>query len=230
MAQETPVQEHAVWQQDRLVAVTAATGNLALVETRWGADDRQAALAGQPASVTATVLSRRDPRTGEIEHGVRLWDAASEAIKHFERIDTYGYDPAWVIEGRYTDVPGERKIPFEHAQDAGFTRDLPVPGDIHATIGGAEYTLSAFDDDGRLLLVFGDPTNRTETYGSGRFLFVTRVPGTDRVILDFNRAFVPPCGFSSHYNCPLPPPQNRIAVPIEAGEKLPVFRDGFDNH
>jgi uncharacterized protein (DUF1684 family) len=48
------------------------------------------------------------------------------------------------------------------------------------------------------------------------------------VSLDFNRAFVPPCGFSVQYNCPLPPAQNRFGVAIEAGERQVVFSDGFD--
>jgi uncharacterized protein len=173
--------------------------------------------------VTATRLRRHNPLTGREERGVRLWDADAPAIRAFAGIDTYPYDPAWVLEARYTEVPEARQVPFAHAQDAGFTRDLPVPGDLHLTLAGREYTLSAFDDDGPLLLVFGDPTNGTETYGSGRFLLVERVPGTDRAILDFNRAFVPPCGFSEHYNCPLPPPQNRLAVPVPAGEKLPLL-------
>lgn len=218
---------HDEWRAGRQRAVTAPTGNLALVETRWGADDPEAALVGQPATVTATTLRRRDPRTGDEQVGVRLWDAASESIAHFTGIDAYPYDPAWVLEARYTEAPAVRQVPFAHAQDAGFTRDLPVPGDVHLNLAGQDYTLSAFDDGGPLLLVFGDPTNGTDTYGSGRFLFVERVPGTDRAILDFNRAFVPPCGFSSHYNCPLPPPQNRLSVPVLAGEKRPVFRDGY---
>ncbi|MBB2947156.1 hypothetical protein FB565_006924 [Actinoplanes lutulentus] len=224
MTQNTAAQQHAAWQEDRRRAVTSATGNLALIETRWGADDPDAALAGQPASVTATRLSRRDPFNGEIQHGVRLWDAASPAIKSFEGIDTYPYDPAWVLDATYTDVPGDRRVPFQHAQDAGFTRDLPVPGDLHLTVDGRDYTLSAFDDDGRLLLVFGDPTNGGETYGAGRFLFVDREPGQTNVVLDFNRAFVPPCGFSEHYNCPMPPPQNRLHLPVRAGEKLAKSR------
>ncbi|BCY11756.1 DUF1684 domain-containing protein [Actinoplanes sp. L3-i22] len=224
MTQDLAAREHATWQETRRRAVTAPTGNLALVETRWGADDPDAALAGQPATVTATRLRRWNPLTSSAEQGVRLWDAASPAVRAFERIDTFAYDPAWVLEARYAEVADDRKVPFAHAQDAGFTRDLPVPGDLHLSLDGRDYTLSAFDDDGTLLLVFGDPTNFTVTYGAGRFLFVEREAGSDRVVLDFNRAFVPPCGFSSHYNCPLPPPQNRLAVPVEAGEKLPVFR------
>lgn len=105
-----------------------------------------------------------------------------------------------------------------------------MPGDITLTVGGTAYTLSAFDDDGTLLLVFGDPTNGNGTYGAGRFLFVPHDGASRRVVLDFNRAFVPPCGFSDQYNCPMPPRQNRFHLPVEAGEKRPVFRDGAPAH
>ena len=129
-----------------------------------------------------------------------------------------------MIEASYEKNPEGHSVAFEHIRDNGGSRDKAVPGTITATIAGAEYALSAFDDDGRLLLVFGDPTNGDETYGAGRFLFVDE-PDGDRVTLDFNRAFVPPCGFSDQFNCPMPPVQNRLHVALHAGEKLPRFTD-----
>ncbi|MGW5655581.1 DUF1684 domain-containing protein [Streptomyces humi] len=226
-----PRQEWEAWCAGRLRALTAPTGNLALVETRWlpagEHADAEAARAGQPATVTVTTLSRTDLVTGEPEHGLRFWDADAPAIRHFEGVDTFPYDPAWVLEAAYTPVPGARRIAFEHIRDNGGSRDLVVPGDITLTVDGRAYTLSAFDDDGTLLLVFGDPTNGDTTYGAGRFLFVERTADEGRVVLDFNRAFVPPCGFSDQYNCPMPPRQNRFHLAVEAGEKRPVFRDGF---
>ncbi|WP_431246858.1 DUF1684 domain-containing protein [Leifsonia xyli] len=220
------------WRQSRLNGVTAATGNLALIETRWlPAGDTttpQDALAGHPETVTATALSRRSLETGEVERGIRLWDADSPAIRDFETIDVFPFDPSWVIEATFSPVSDDRTIPFEHIRDNGLTRDLVVPGDIAFERDGVSYTLSAFDDDGTLLLVFGDPSNGAEgdegTYASGRFLFVER--DGDRVVLDFNRAFVPPCGFSDQYNCPLPPRNNRFSEPVTAGEKRVVFRSG----
>jgi uncharacterized protein (DUF1684 family) len=218
------------WRADRLSSVVAPTGNLALTETRWLEPGQlpspEEALVGQPATVTATKLARRAIGTGRPEHGIRLWDAESPAIRHFITITAFPFDPDWVIEATFTPV-ADRVIPFEHLRDNGGTRDLVVPGDITFTLEGVDYALHAFDDDGTLLLVFGDPTNGRATYGGGRFLIVPREPGGDRVVLDFNRAFVPPCGFSAQYNCPLPPRQNRFAVPVPAGEQLPVFRDGF---
>ncbi|MFJ5219843.1 DUF1684 domain-containing protein [Streptomyces sp. NPDC088354] len=219
------------WRAERHRSLTSPTGNLALVETRWlpagEHSDGQKEGEGQPDTVTVTALQRTDIVTGEPENGLRFWDADSPAIRHFDRVDVFPYDPAWVVHATYTPVPGARRIAFEHLRDNGGTRDLVVPGDITLTVDGHEYTLSAFDDDGTLLLVFGDPTNGATTYGAGRFLFVQRTQDDDRVLLDFNRAFVPPCGFSDQYNCPMPPRQNRFHLPVEAGEKLPVFRGGF---
>ncbi|MFF2846401.1 DUF1684 domain-containing protein [Streptomyces sp. NPDC058001] len=225
-----PAGDWHAWRAERARALGSPTGNLALVETRWLSagerPDLEEARAGQPASVTVTTVRRTDLVTGEPEFGLRFWDAASPAIQHFEGTDAFPYDPAWVLDATFTPVPGARRVAFEHIRDNGGTRDLVVPGDITLTVDGRAYTLSAFDDDGTLLLVFGDPTNGDTTYGAGRFLFVTRT-GDDRVRLDFNRAFVPPCGYSDQYNCPMPPRQNRFHLPVQAGEKLPVFRDGF---
>jgi len=232
------------WQAARRRAVTAATGNLALVETRWlpaGTDPDAAfavATAEAAATVTVTGLTRRNLDTDEPEHGLRFWDSASPAIAAFEQISAFEYNPDWVIDAEFTPVAAERTIPFEHIRDNGGSRQLPVPGDITFSRDGVDYSLSAFDDDGTLLLVFGDATNRESgaraTYSSGRFLFVQRHAGAagfgdaGPVTLDFNRAFVPPCGFSVQYNCPLPPAQNRFVGPIEAGEREVVFADGFD--
>ncbi|MER5770858.1 DUF1684 domain-containing protein [Streptomyces sp. NPDC001985] len=225
-----PAGEWAAWCADRRRSVTSATGNLALVETRWlplgERPDLDAARAGQPEGVTVTTVRRTDLVTGEPEHGLRFWDADAPAIRHFDHTEVFPYDPAWVLDAVYTPIPGARKVAFEHIRDHGGSRDLAVPGDISLTVDGRDYTLNAFDDDGVLLLVFGDPTNGDTTYGAGRFLFVTHT-GEGTVRLDFNRAFVPPCGFSDQYNCPMPPRQNRFHLPVPAGEKRPVFRDGF---
>lgn len=223
-------EDHTHWQAERRAAVTSATGNLALIETRWTGErpDLDAEQRTAADTVTVTPIERTNIETGAAEHGLRVWDADAPAIRAFDRIDTYEYDPAWVLEGHFTPVAGDRRVSFEHIRDNGGTRDLVVPGDIRLELDGREHTLAAFDDGGTLLLVFGDQTNGSETYGSGRFLFVELRDDEGSVVLDFNRAFVPPCGFSAQYNCPLPPASNRFPLPIRAGEKNVVFRDGFD--
>jgi uncharacterized protein (DUF1684 family) len=234
---------YAAWREARRRAVASPTGNLSLIDTSWYADGEQPsldeALVSRPSTVTATELERRNIDTGAIERGVRLWDAASPAIRNFETITAFDFDASWVIEAEFVPVAGDRVIPFEHIRDNGGTRELVVPGDINVTVRGQQFTLSAFDDGGVLLLVFADATNGIEgaggSYESGRFLFVERSDGgafgdAGRVLLDFNRAFIPPCGFSVHYNCPLPPRNNRFPFAVTAGEKRVVFRDGYTAH
>ena len=69
-----------------------------------------------------------------------------------------------------------------------------------------------------MLFVFKDATSGKTTYGGGRFLYAA-LPKDGKVVLDFNRAYNPPCAFTPYATCPLPPPRNRLTVPIEAGEK-----------
>lgn len=228
------LEEWNAWHANRLASVVSPMGNLALIETRWEYNDEEIsfeqALSDQPASVTVTTQTRTDFDGKIIQKGVRLWDSNSEAIRAFEGIEVYPFDPAWIFEARFTPHLERRPVPFEYVRETPETRNLAVPGEIHVTIDGVNYTLDAFDDDGTLLLVFADPTNKIDTYPAGRFLFVYTEEGDDRIFIDFNRAFVPPCGFSLAYNCPLPPPQNRLHTPILAGEKNPVFRDNFEIH
>lgn len=160
----------------------------------------------------------------EGNYALRVWDAESEAIQNFGGIDAYPYNPGWVVEARFTELPGTT-IPFEHSKDEGRTRELEVPGEIAFSKDGVDYSLAAIRSGRALQIVFSDATSGVDTYSVGRFLFVA--PDADgRVTLDFNRAVLPPCGFSYAFNCPMPPKQNRFAVAIEAGEKNVLAKDG----
>lgn len=72
---------------------------------------------------------------------------------------------------------------------------------------------------GKLFLAFGDETSAIETYGAGRYLDVSKVPGSSTITLDFNLAYNPYCAYNDTYTCPLPPPENLLKVAIKAGEK-----------
>ncbi|MDQ1578427.1 MAG: uncharacterized protein QOE21_1114 [Microbacteriaceae bacterium] len=158
-------------------------------------------------------------------YALRVWDAKSEGIENFGGIDVFPYNPEWVITAKFTEIPGGATVGFEHLKDDGKTRDLAVPGEITFTKDGTDYNLAAFKSGRALQLVFADTTNGDSTYSVGRFLFVA--PNADGTItLDFNRAVIPPCGFSYAFNCPMPPKQNRFPVPIEAGEKNVLNKAG----
>jgi uncharacterized protein len=157
------------------------------------------------------------------QYGLRVWDATADDLVVFGSIDAYDYDPEWVISAQFTPVEG-LSVGFEHLKDEG-ERDTAIPGEITFQKDGVDYNLAAFKSGRALQLVFGDATNGDETYSVGRFLFVAPNPdGT--ITLDFNLAVLPPCAFSYQFNCPMPPKQNRFAVPIRAGEKQALKADG----
>ncbi|WP_243728506.1 DUF1684 domain-containing protein [Microbacterium sp. BK668] len=244
MSTTTAGTRHEEWIAARRSYVTAPQGPLSLVLTSWspaGAPpvDEVEAREGHPDDAVFTRLRRDDLETGLPQEGYRIWRQDSPAQQAFEGIEYYDYDPSWILEGRFELVDEERVIPFEHIKDAGATRGLPVSGDLVFEVDGTEYRLNAFDTDHggtwKLQLVFGDRTNGVESYGAGRFLFLEH-PGADRALapgdsipitIDFNRAIVPPCGFSNQMNCPLPPLQNRLPFALRAGEKRVRYADGF---
>ncbi len=102
----------------------------------------------------------------------------------------------------------------------GQTNLQKAAGKLSFTVKGQVYTLDALDEGGPdLFVIFGDKTNVNETYPSGRFLYVKRPDADGKTVIDFNKAYNPPCAFTDFATCPLPPPQNRLPIAIEAGEK-----------
>jgi uncharacterized protein (DUF1684 family) len=151
--------------------------------------------------------------------GVRLKDIHSETRQHFEGIEHFVVDSLWRVEARFEIFAQPRSI--EVPSIIGTVSATPWPGDIVFSVGGQEQRLAVFGEIGDKLFftVFADATSGQETYGGGRFLVVEHL-GDGRVIADFNKAYSPPCAFTPYATCPLPPPQNRLDVRIEAGERF----------
>jgi uncharacterized protein (DUF1684 family) len=150
--------------------------------------------------------------------GVRIKDPEARGRKEFKGIPTYPPSARWRVVARWepANPPTEIAIP----NVLGDVDRSPSPGTAVFTIDGKEYRLTPVleGDSPELFFIFGDETNRTETYGAGRFLYAE--PAKDgKVILDFNRACNPPCAFSAFATCPLPPKQNLLALRVDAGEK-----------
>jgi uncharacterized protein (DUF1684 family) len=151
--------------------------------------------------------------------GVRTWDTTTPAAAAFEGIPHWPIDPRWAVRAAFERavVPRTVRVP----DVLGDILDEASPGVVRFTHDGTEHELDALEggEDGELWLIFGDATNGRETYGGGRFLY-TPPPGADgSVLVDFNRAYNPPCVFSPYATCPLPPSRNRLGLRIEAGEQ-----------
>jgi hypothetical protein len=151
---------------------------------------------------------------------LRVWDAASPALRAFQGIDCFPYRPAWRVEARWEAYATPREV--EQPSAAGPPQRALAPGRAHFTM--LEHPLAlepTLESDGSLLFVFRDATAPRESYGAGRFLSA-RPPEEGRVVLDFNRAYNPPCAFTPWATCPLPAPQNVLRLRIEAGERAPI--------
>jgi uncharacterized protein (DUF1684 family) len=117
---------------------------------------------------------------------------------------------------------------LELPTSTGLRRKMRRIGALRFTLHSRELTLAAFvdaaeEDMRRLFVPFGDLTNGAETYPGGRYLDLDRT-ATGLYDLDFNRAYNPFCVFNDKYDCPLPPRENRLAIPIRAGERLQEIR------
>jgi uncharacterized protein len=147
---------------------------------------------------------------------LRVWDAESPVRKGFHGIDTFPVDPRWRIEARWEAYPVARDVVTPSV--AGPPQRGEAPGLARFTIDGRALALEPTLEGDSLFFVFKDETARKETYGAGRFL-AAEAPRDGKVVLDFNRAYNPPCAFTPYATCPLPRPENVLAVRIEAGEK-----------
>lgn len=122
-------------------------------------------------------------------------------------------------------VSADRPV-FVVPTSTGQTRSMRRVGVLEFTVKGQPLKLSALveaDDRSvnRLFVPFTDLTSGTETYPGGRYLDLDRT-ATGLYDLDFNRAFNPYCYYDERFDCPYPPPENRLKVPIRAGERLPL--------
>ena len=147
---------------------------------------------------------------------VRVWDAESPILKGFRGVEAFPPDPRWRIEARWEAYPAPREV--EVPSVTGQPQKALAPGKAHFEVGGRAVSLEPTADGDALFFVFKDATAPKETYGAGRFL-AAATPRDGKVILDFNRAYNPPCAFSAFATCPLPTPENVLPVRIEAGEK-----------
>lgn len=153
------------------------------------------------------------------KYAVRVWDAETPARKNFTGIARYPVDEQWKIEARWIAYDTLKKIEIPTVIP-GLTQEGIVPGAAVFIIDGNEYRLEPTIEEGsdELFFVFGDKTNGKETYGAGRFLYAP-LPVGGTIVLDFNKSYNPPCVFTDFATCPVPSPENRLKVRIEAGEK-----------
>jgi uncharacterized protein len=170
-----------------------------------------------------TVLASASLRFFVIERvgnlGVRVRDLNNAHRTGFLGLSYFPVSTAWVVHARFEPYEPVRHIKIVNV--LGMEEESVSPGAVVFTHGGHEWRLDTVleqPDDKELFIMFADTTSGHETYGAGRFLYFPKPEGASAVV-DFNKAYNPPCALNDFATCPLPPPQNRLKLRVDAGEK-----------
>jgi uncharacterized protein (DUF1684 family) len=134
-------------------------------------------------------------------------------------VPNYDIQPDWRIQGRLVKAkPGQT---IEIGNVLGQISATPVYGVFEFEREGKRYELIGLGEESseNVWFIFSDRTSGKDTYGAGRFLYSEGLPVDGRLVVDFNKAYNPPCAFSDYATCPLPPQENRLDLAVTAGEK-----------
>ncbi len=228
------------WHRARMRLVTAPHGLASLVGTHWLSPEPQtiegvpgswyldgAAIVGEDCTIdeggellVGGRVLRNFRRDDDVALRVLDPDAPSRAA--VADIDAYPPDPALVLKGRFR--PAEDAARIDLTEIDGYVESEALAGTVTVEIDGVEAELVVTGPLTRLEVVFSDTTSGDETYRF-RFLTLRADGGAGEIDVDLNRSYLPPCAFSDFYVCPLPPLQNRLTVPVRAGEKTVVRKE-----
>jgi uncharacterized protein (DUF1684 family) len=205
------VLEDQVWFEPAAPRRVRIDGQLAVAETQLVAISDEGATAVESGSVQLHLMPREGPPF------LRIRDSQSPVRTEFKGLDYFPFDPDWRITARWVPNPPGQTLLI--ANVLGELNREANPGmaefDIDDQTVGLQATLS--EDGDELFFILADRTSGRETYGLGRFLYAD-LPVDGEVVLDFNRTYNPPCAFTAFSTCPLPPPENRLDLRVEAGE------------
>lgn len=155
--------------------------------------------------------------------GLRIKHADAPTRLQFAGLDYWPADPEWRIVGKFVPHPPGKTMPI--VDIIGTSTDAPNPGAVEFVREGKTYRIEAMGEPGNeLFLVFADRTSGHGSYPAGRFIDTPGPDAQGRVVLDFNRAYNPPCAFTTFATCPLPPAENRLDLTVTAGEKTYATR------
>jgi uncharacterized protein len=245
--------EDAAWRRERLERLNSDEGWLALAGLHWldpGVNripsapgltfTRRGAVvvmeAAQPVPVngepTRKLSLKKD--TDKVTIGDRTYfvivrgnrvairerDKKSKYRTSFKGLELYRFKPELRIEAKWIAYPKPvmRRIPTV----TNTVEEMLATGQAEFAIGGQTFRLEPVIEEDHLFYIFKDRTAGKTTYAAGRFMELP-MPKDGVAIVDFNRAYNPPCAFSPYATCPLPLKQNHLPVAIEAGEQAYHF-------
>jgi len=177
----------------------------------------QADVTGKATLIELGNLTLRVIKRGD-RMGIRVKDLQSAAVRNYPGPAFFPLDMNYRVTGTFVPSDGKRTVDVPNV--LGDVTPVPVTGQVRFKLNGQDLTLTALGGDPAkgLSFVIGDLTGKTDTYPGGRFLETDAVVD-GKVVVDFNRAYSPPCAVTPYATCPLAPKENRLPVAVAAGEK-----------
>jgi uncharacterized protein (DUF1684 family) len=206
------------WGADGVVSIELASDASATIDGRHAAhaileDDSHP----RPTTIAfGTVNFMLVDRGGR--KGLRVRDSHAVTRTRFAGIERFPVDPRWRIEAGW--FPLDPPFQLATGTAIGTIEAYPAPGKAVFERDGRRfelYPVIEMPGDEQLFLIFADATSGKQTYGAARFLYAD-MPRAGKIVLDFNKAYNPPCAFTPYATCPLAPPENRLDLPVAAGE------------
>ena len=151
------------------------------------------------------------------KYGIRLKDSEHSAFGKALLLEYYPPSEKWRLPARFVSYEDGKKVVLDNV--LGMKLDYKMEGYLEFEINGEAYRLDVMGYEDEFFIIFADATTGDTTYGGGRYLYAKRPePGKEETIIDFNKAYNPPCVFTKFATCLLPPSQNRLEVAVQAGE------------
>lgn len=155
-------------------------------------------------------ILKRGQRTG-----VRMYDPKAEGRVNFKGLHWFPIDEKMVVEANF--VPYDPPKPATIMNIIGDATPTKLPGYLEFKVNGKDCRLDVEEEGDQFFLNFQDKTSGKTTYPAGRFLYTPKAVN-NKVTIDFNKAYNPPCAYTAFATCPLPPDGNKLDVEIKAGE------------
>jgi uncharacterized protein (DUF1684 family) len=197
---------------------------------------RQAVALGLVVLAAACTSGPAPPDESSYVQGVEQWQSARNKAfsesddpipaarqKIFLPLRYYTVDQRFAVPAQLQ--VADSRVTVEMPTSTGTIRRMELIGKLEFTLEGQRMSLGALVPEGTrqiqdLFVPFADLTTGSETYKAGRYLDIPPT-GTGLYTIDFNRAYNPTCAYNDAYECPYPPPSNRLKIAIRAGEKAP---------
>jgi len=172
----------------------------------------------KPTLVTFKSLTLQIIKRGH-KLGLRVKDSQNSDRLNFQGTEFFPTDVKWRIDAQFEAYNPPKPMPITNV--LGIESSESSPGAVKFEVDGKEFRLDAITEKGepRLFMIISDKTSGKDTYPAARYLYLEPPDASGHMIIDFNKAFSPPCAFTKFATCPLPPRQNRLPFAIESGEK-----------